>query len=229
MRKPGAHLDEDVRPRRLRPHARRRPRELPQVRQGGRAGGHLPEGAARHPPGARRRLRRRAAPTTAGPYRADLRFTDFSVEALATGSSRGARPTCWLCIDGWTDEVAKRFGADTMHEIEWAAWNDQIASRARAHEDRVPPRGHRSTTTPTSRCPRPTGPPRRSSTPGCSPPGPTSRRAHQGAARHVVPREPRVPAAVHRGVGRADRRAHRPRRHVRHPVHAVGRHGAARR
>ena len=30
-----------------------------------------------------------------------------------------------------------------MAEIEWAAWNDQIVARARAHEDRVPARRHR--------------------------------------------------------------------------------------
>jgi hypothetical protein len=29
-----------------------------------------------------------------GPYRADLRFTDFSRDALASGSCRGARSTC---------------------------------------------------------------------------------------------------------------------------------------
>ncbi len=32
-----------------------------------------------------------------------------------------------LCVDGWADEVSKRYGGEAMAEIEWAAWNDQIA------------------------------------------------------------------------------------------------------
>ena len=34
--------------------------------------------------------------------------------------------TCSSCVDGWAREVAKRYGAETMAEIEWAAWNDQV-------------------------------------------------------------------------------------------------------
>ena len=31
-----------------------------------------------------------------------------------------------ICVDGWAAEVTKRYGAETMAEIEWTAWNDQI-------------------------------------------------------------------------------------------------------
>ena len=31
-----------------------------------------------------------------------------------------------LCVDGWSAEIAKRYGADASAEIEWAAWNDQV-------------------------------------------------------------------------------------------------------
>src|SRR4029450_4738679 len=31
-----------------------------------------------------------------------------------------------LWVDGWAREVAKRYGAETMAEIEWAAWNGQV-------------------------------------------------------------------------------------------------------
>ena len=48
-----------------------------------------------------------------------------------------------LCVDGWADEVAKRYGSETMAEIEWAAWNDQIAPEFGAHEERVPSGGSR--------------------------------------------------------------------------------------
>jgi hypothetical protein len=62
-----------------------------------------------------------------GPYRPDLRFTDFSVEALATKLVPWSEAYRELVVDGWAAEVARRYGADVMAEIEWAAWNDQIA------------------------------------------------------------------------------------------------------
>jgi hypothetical protein len=65
-------------------------------------------------------------PDYSGPYKADLRFTDFSREALATKFLPWSEAYMQLCVDGWAREVAKRYGAETMGEIEWAAWNDQM-------------------------------------------------------------------------------------------------------
>jgi hypothetical protein len=65
-------------------------------------------------------------PDYAGPYRADLRFTDFSREALATRFLPWSERYLMLCLDAWAAEVSRRHGAETMAEIEWAAWNDQI-------------------------------------------------------------------------------------------------------
>jgi hypothetical protein len=65
-------------------------------------------------------------PDYSGEYRADLRFTDFSIEALATRFLPWSEAYLTLCLDGWADEVSRRYGADTMAEIEWAAWNDQV-------------------------------------------------------------------------------------------------------
>ena len=62
-----------------------------------------------------------------GPYRADLRLTDFSKEAVATRLVPWSDLYMQLCVDGWADEVSKRYGSEAMAEIEWAAWNDQIA------------------------------------------------------------------------------------------------------
>ena len=62
-----------------------------------------------------------------GPYRPDLRFTDFSVSALAERFIPWSEAYMVLCVDGWADEVSRRYGADTMAEIEWAAWTDQTA------------------------------------------------------------------------------------------------------
>jgi hypothetical protein len=61
-----------------------------------------------------------------GPYRPELRYTDFSSEALATRIIPWSEAYLELCVDGWAAELAQRFGADTMAEIEWAAWNDQV-------------------------------------------------------------------------------------------------------
>lgn len=65
-------------------------------------------------------------PDYSGPYRADLRLTDFSKEALATKFLPWSEKYLQLCGDGWATEVAKRYGPETMSEIEWAAWNDQV-------------------------------------------------------------------------------------------------------
>jgi hypothetical protein len=66
-------------------------------------------------------------PDYAGAYRADLRFTDFSKDALATKFLPWSERYLQLCVDGWAAEVSRRYGAATMAEIEWAAWTDQTA------------------------------------------------------------------------------------------------------
>lgn len=62
-----------------------------------------------------------------GPYLADLRFTDFSTAALAGRIIPWSEAYLQLCVDGWADEVIRRYDAATMAEIEWAAWTDLIA------------------------------------------------------------------------------------------------------
>jgi hypothetical protein len=66
-------------------------------------------------------------PDYSGPYRADLRFTDFSADALATRFLPWSEKYVLLCVNGWAKEVAARYGAEAMAEIEWTAWNDQVA------------------------------------------------------------------------------------------------------
>ena len=61
-----------------------------------------------------------------GPYKADLRLIDFSTEALATRIIPWSATYLQLCVDGWSTEVGRRYGADTAAEIEWQAWNDQV-------------------------------------------------------------------------------------------------------
>src|SRR5215218_6183076 len=42
-----------------------------------------------------------------GPYRGDLRFTDFSAEALATRFLPWSEAYIQLCVDGWFPEVTR--------------------------------------------------------------------------------------------------------------------------
>ncbi len=65
-------------------------------------------------------------PDYSGPYRSDLRFTDFSAEALATRFLPWSEKYLLLCVDGWSNEVGRRYGANVASEIEWTAWNDQV-------------------------------------------------------------------------------------------------------
>jgi len=65
-------------------------------------------------------------PDYSGPWRPDLRYTDFSREALATKLLPWSEAYLVLCVDGWAAEVARRYGDETRAEIEWAAWNDQV-------------------------------------------------------------------------------------------------------
>ena len=65
-------------------------------------------------------------PDYSGPFRSDLRFTDFSAGALATKFIPWSEQYMLLCVNGWSAEVGKRYGAETAAEIEWTAWNDQV-------------------------------------------------------------------------------------------------------
>ncbi len=81
-------------------------------------------------------------PDYGGAYRPDLRFTDFSREALATRMLPWSQAYLVLCVDGWADEVARRYGAETMAEIEWTAWNDQVVPEIERMRAEFLPAGH---------------------------------------------------------------------------------------
>ena len=156
-------------------------------------------------------------PDYSGPYRADLRYTDFSVEALATTFLPWAEAYREACIDAWSAEVGDRYGAEVAAEIEWTAWNDQIRPELERMAGEFLPAGHALRG---SEPARPPGGPGRypGRVHGPLHPGSRRRRALQVRAGHLAARQPRVPAPVHRGLGRPDRRPLRPRLHVRHPV-----------
>jgi hypothetical protein len=78
-----------------------------------------------------------------GPYRPDLRYTDFSKEFLAAKVIPWSERYLELCVDGWAGEVTKRYGADTAAEIEWAAWNDQVVPELERMKHEFLPAGTR--------------------------------------------------------------------------------------
>jgi hypothetical protein len=79
-------------------------------------------------------------PDYTGPFRSDLRFTDFSAEALATRFLPWSEAYLQLCLDGWAAEVARRYGDEVMHEVERAAWHDQVVAEiGRMRTEFLPP------------------------------------------------------------------------------------------
>jgi hypothetical protein len=80
-------------------------------------------------------------PDYSGPYRPDLRFTDFSREALVTRLLPWSEAYLQLCVDGWADEVARRYGPEAMAEIEWAAWTEQMGPELARMRDEFLPGG----------------------------------------------------------------------------------------
>ena len=64
-------------------------------------------------------------PDYSGPFKQDLRFSDFSNEALI--NLLGLSDEYYrVCIEGWADSVAERYGPDDMHRIQSEAWQDLI-------------------------------------------------------------------------------------------------------
>ena len=201
--------------------------QLPEV-PAARRRRHLSEGGARHPPAARRRLRRRAArlqrPVPARPalHRLLRGGAGHQVPAVERGVPAAVRRR--LGRRGGPALRRRDDGRDRVGGVERPG-----RPRARADADRVPPRRVDLRRTRTQPCAEADRPRHRVVYTGLFSPAPDAVELDQAAAGHLVPRQPRVPAAVHRGVGRADHRALRARRDVRHPVDAVGRHRAARR
>jgi hypothetical protein len=80
-------------------------------------------------------------PDYSGPFRSDLRFTDFSAEALATKFIPWSERYMLLCVNGWSAEIGKRYGAETAAEIEWTAWNDQVVPELERMKNEFLPAG----------------------------------------------------------------------------------------
>ena len=69
-------------------------------------------------------------PDYSGPFKADLRFSDFSNEALVNMLAMSDE-YYRVCVQAWADEVAKRYGHDLMVEIQSEAWQNIVLPQLR--------------------------------------------------------------------------------------------------
>jgi hypothetical protein len=69
-------------------------------------------------------------PDYSGPFRADLRFSDFSNEALF--KMLGMNDEYFrVCIQAWADEVARGYGREVMREVQTVAWRNIVTPQLR--------------------------------------------------------------------------------------------------
>ncbi len=69
-------------------------------------------------------------PDYSGPFKADLRFSDFSNEALVDMLAMSDE-YYRVCVEGWAAEIANRYGHDLMREIQWEAWEKIVLPQLR--------------------------------------------------------------------------------------------------
>jgi len=70
-------------------------------------------------------------PDYSGPFRQDLRFTDFSRELLVKMLEMNLEyMRVW--VGAWLDEAEKRFGREERLEMEWLAWRDGMVPKLEA-------------------------------------------------------------------------------------------------
>ena len=73
-------------------------------------------------------------PDYSGPFKQDLRFSDFSKEMLVNMLKMNAEYFV-VCIEGWASEVAKRYGRDKMYEAQQSAWRNIVLPQLRGMID----------------------------------------------------------------------------------------------
>jgi hypothetical protein len=73
-------------------------------------------------------------PDYSGPFNRNLRFSDFSNDALM--NMLGMSDEYYrVCIEGWADSVAERYGRDDMQQIQSEAWQNTILPQLRGMID----------------------------------------------------------------------------------------------
>ncbi|MGA2836540.1 MAG: hypothetical protein ABSF84_08085 [Acidimicrobiales bacterium] len=71
-------------------------------------------------------------PDYSGPFRADLRFTDFSDDALISMYSLSYEYYV-LLVESWAAEISARYGEDAKNELQLSAWTNGVVP----HIDRI--------------------------------------------------------------------------------------------
>jgi hypothetical protein len=69
-------------------------------------------------------------PDYSGPFRADLRFSDFSNAALIKMLAMNDE-YFRVCIQGWADEVDRLYGREVMREVQTGAWSNIVLPQLR--------------------------------------------------------------------------------------------------
>jgi hypothetical protein len=73
-------------------------------------------------------------PDYGGPFNQNLRFSDFSNDALINMLEM-ADEYYRVCIQGWAESVSERYGADDMQRIQSEAWTTMILPQLRVMTD----------------------------------------------------------------------------------------------
>jgi hypothetical protein len=73
-------------------------------------------------------------PDYSGPFNQNLRFSDFSNDALVNMLEM-ADEYYRVCIDGWANAISERYGFDDMRQIQSEAWQNQILPQLRGMID----------------------------------------------------------------------------------------------
>ncbi len=76
----------------------------------------------------------RELPDYSGPFNRDLRFSDFSNDALVNMLGM-SNEYYRVCIEGWANAVAERYGRDDMRHIQSEAWQSMILPQLRGMID----------------------------------------------------------------------------------------------
>ncbi len=159
-------------------------------------------------------------PDYSGPFKADLRFSDFSNQALVNMIAMSDE-YYRVCVEAWAGEVAKRYGHDLMAEIQAEAWQTIVLPQLHQMLEEwmeIPADGAEALVAEVA-----DEITARQEEGGVVTINPfraemTDVDLPKGEARQMGTGQPRIPAHSDRGVGRGHRDPLRARRDVRDPV-----------
>src|SRR5205814_1939478 len=97
---------------------------------GSRPARHAQADGGRYPRTDPRRVQR-GATRLQRPFKADLRFSDFSNAALVNMIAMSDE-YFRVCIEAWADDIVIRYGLDAMFDFQWNLWSEKVLPAVRA-------------------------------------------------------------------------------------------------